>query len=156
MEVTGLLTKFCYKNPSMFCSAIIREDSTFFRDTQLDNVQREKVIGIVNLRWDISVKSLASRLRILYRKGRRIITPNGYGRHQGSITFHILTHMWTHRDPDCMHRAWTGSRQSGVQCWEEKMGTIPVPNWDAICNWQVLTKEKLALVLFLNEVLLGI
>lgn len=53
----------------MFCSAIIREDPAFFRDTQLGNVQGEKDIEIVNLKWDISVKSLASRLRILCRNG---------------------------------------------------------------------------------------
>lgn len=86
----------------MSCSAILSKATTFYRDLQLDNVQREKDFGIVDPKWDITLKSLPSNLRILWGKGRNIVRANGYGRQQRNIPFHTTdTHvnsqrLWQH------------------------------------------------------------
>lgn len=156
MEIKWLLTRFCYKNPSMFCSAIIREDSAFFRDTQLDNVQREKDIGIVNLKWDVSAKSLPPRLSILCINGRRIVRLNGYGRHQGSIAFpYWHTYELTETVIACTEPEQVQER---VGSSAERRKWIPSPSLieklSAIDRHP--QRKNWLLFLFLNGILLGI
>lgn len=66
-------------------------------DPQLDNVQRIIGLGTLGLKWDVSIKSLLSRLTEHRRKGGKMIDIRASGvedtKEKGLLDTTALTHM---------------------------------------------------------------
>ena len=68
-----------------FASAV---DGNKYGDAQLDSVQRMGVLGSLNPKLVIFIKSLPSCFReFCRRKDRKIVRASGKGRHQGNKAF---------------------------------------------------------------------